>query len=53
VSAYWAGAAWPESERLAVLHLDVMIDDMMTAPAEDFRGMMEMRNGKHERNTAD
>ena len=45
---YWVGQPWPEAERLALIQAEEWLDDLMTAPAEDFEAAMETddeRNG--------
>ena len=51
-SAYWAGNPWPEAERLALLHSEQWLDDMMTASAADFEAVMES-DDERKRNSTD
>lgn len=41
ISAYWAGQAWPEVERLSLIKQQALWEDLFEASAEDFRATME------------
>jgi len=42
-SAYWAGRAWPEAERIALSRMVAWHDDFFTATYEEITQAMEIR----------
>ena len=52
-AAWWEGRPWPEADRLSVLRLEALVEDMFEASADDFKAAMErMTDGRHERDQA-
>ena len=40
-SAFWAGSPWPEGERLSLLRMQSLVEDLFEASADDVKAAME------------
>lgn len=48
-AAYWRGAAWPEDQRLSLLRMEALVEDIFESSAADLNEAMRKDDDERER----